>query len=107
VSKKLRRSPTGRARLPVDDHRLEAGSRPPPAPILAIVQEEAPGDGGALELRVSLRSPGGRVVETRTLRARPEGVDAALTELAVGWAAALESGFGRHPVRVVRGLGGL
>jgi hypothetical protein len=85
----------------VQDDWLGAGGRL--APILALVQDEAVRGDGALELRVSLRSPGGHVVETLSVTASPEEVEAALTELAVAWAAALEPRFGQHPVRVVRG----
>ena len=75
---------------------------PPRPPILAVVQEESVDGVGVLHLRVSLRAPGGRVVESRVVTASPDAAGAALAALAVGWAVGLDPAFADHPVMVVR-----
>jgi len=84
--------------------RPAALDRPHPArpPILVVVQEQATDGQGVLHLRVSLRAPGGQVVESREVAASPDAAGAALAAVAVGWAVALDPAFADHPVRVVR-----
>jgi len=124
VPRKLDRSPDRPAVVPVVDRPIDRPARaraldqsarrsvvgrpadgplhPPVPPILALVQEELPVGPDALHLRVSLRSPGGCVVESRAVIASPDAVGAALAALAVGWAVALDPAFADHPVVIVR-----
>jgi hypothetical protein len=93
-------------RIPADVL-LDEEPRPPVPPILAVVQEECAIGDGAIRLAVSLRVPGGRLIETRVLMAGAEAADAgladaALADLAAGWAAALDPTLADHSVVVVR-----
>jgi hypothetical protein len=91
-----------RSSAPPADEAVDAPLHPARPPILAVVQEQSFDGQGVLHLRVSLRAPGGRVVESRVVTASPDAAGAALAAVAVGWAVALDPAFADHPVRVVR-----
>ena len=97
MPRKLARSPARPA-----DGVVDAPLHPARPPILAVVQEQFFDGDGVLHLRVSLRAPGGGLVESRAVVASPDAAGAALAALAVGWAVALDPAFADHPVRVVR-----
>jgi hypothetical protein len=103
VPRKLDRS----SARPATDPVVDEPARPSGPPIVAVVHEERASGEGALQLSVSLRMPGGRVVESRVMIAGSDLaatalVDAALTDLAIGWAAALDPALLDCPVLVVR-----
>ena len=91
-----------RSCVPPADEVVDAPLHPARPPILAVVQEQSLDEQGLLHLRVSLRAPGGHVVESRVVTASPDAAGAALAAVAVGWAAALDPAFADRPVRIVR-----